>query len=102
MNTTTMTLAELRQQPHWSYSSLHSLLQVCGLQWAFGHVYEQEPAFTPVSLALGKAFHRACAQLTLLRRDGPGLPLKEAQELFAAAWKLECAIAEPPLSLIHI
>ena len=34
-----MTLQELRKRPHWSFSSLNSLLNICSLQWRFQDRY---------------------------------------------------------------
>jgi hypothetical protein len=57
----TATLAELRKQPHWSFSSISTFVNICSLQWAFRYVYRAEPQFTSPALVFGKVFHSACS-----------------------------------------
>ncbi len=50
---------ELRQQPHWSFSSLNQILNICSQQYAFRKVEQLEQEFVSVDLIFGKAFHKA-------------------------------------------
>ena len=89
------TLQELRQQPHWSVSSLNALLNGCRLQWAYSHVYQFAPAFTPLNLAFGQTFHRACEQVLLRRRQGQALTQAEALDCFAELWRATVRLSVP-------
>lgn len=57
----TVPLEEYRKQPHWSFSSLNQLLNICSLQWAFQRVDRKARAFTSVNLCFGSAYHRTMA-----------------------------------------
>ena len=48
-----MNLNTYRDRPHWSYSSLNQLLNLCSLQWFFDKVERLPRPFTPISLAMG-------------------------------------------------
>ena len=50
------TIQELRQEPHWSYSSFHTYLSVCQLQWFFRYVEKAEMEQVSACLLFGKAF----------------------------------------------
>ena len=88
------TLQQLRETPHWSYSSINGYLNVCSLQWAFRYIYKLETESTPVSLLFGSAFHRAAEFLAVEQLDGEYERLEEAQEEFTDAWNLECKAAD--------
>ncbi len=86
-------LTELRTKPHWSFSSLNGLLNICSLQWAFKYIYNLEPELTSVSLLFGSAFHKAASWIAILRQQGIYENPQEAQEVFSEAWKIECKAA---------
>ena len=48
-----MNLSDYRERPHWSYSSLNLLLNICSLQWMFEKIEKLPRPFTPVSLIMG-------------------------------------------------
>jgi hypothetical protein len=82
-----MNLSAMRGRPHWSYSSLNLLLNICSLQWAFEKIEKLPKPFTPVSLAFGSAYHRAMEFIAAHRMDGT-LPAEgEVRDLFHAAWE---------------
>lgn len=97
MNAPTVSLAELRQKPHWSYSSLNAILNVCSLQWAFRSLWKVPPAFTPAALLFGSVFHAACSFAFRARLAGGELPLVPALDLFGDLFSQECRLAEVPV-----
>lgn len=82
-----MKLEELRKRPHWSYSSLHSLLSVCSLQWFFQKVQKLKPRHTAVSLAYGSCYHRTLATMYTGVMAGSPLSADEVDELFTCDWR---------------
>jgi len=76
---------ELRRQPHWSFSSLNGLLNICSQQYAFRKVYEEKPEFTPVNLVFGKAFHITVRFMYELLKIGEDVKAMELQEHFTSA-----------------
>jgi len=82
-----MTLQELRQRPHWSYSSLNQLLNICSLQWYFRKIAKLEPAHTSVNLVAGSVYHRTMDQIYLARKLEMPLELSEALELYTEDWR---------------
>ena len=88
-------LPELRNNPHWSYSRINSLVSHCSLQWAFRYVYHQDPEFTPVSLIFGSAFHRTAACVHARIRDGQEVTRKEATEMFTDYFQDMIPVSEP-------
>lgn len=82
-----MTLHELRKRPHWSFSALNQLLNICSLQYFFAKVERLQPAHVPVSLAAGSVHHRTLDQVYLARKTGLPLTLKEALELYTQDWR---------------
>ena len=77
-----MTLSDLRDREHWSYSSLNQFLNICSLQYAFDRVYRVERAFIPVTLPFGSVFHRALEWAALTRMEGKMPSAKEGSDLF--------------------
>ena len=79
-----MTLTELRgERPHWSYSSLNGLLNICSLQWAFQRHWKVEPEGpVPGALTFGSAFHRAMEWQATARMHGEDVNGEELEELF--------------------
>jgi hypothetical protein len=88
-------LEALRREPHWSYSSLNTFLNVCALQWAFRYVYRHEPAFTPAALAFGHAFHKALEYAARLRQDGQQASPQSAADLFSDVLAQLSRVREP-------
>ena len=87
-------LAKLREQPHWSFSSLNGFLNICSLQWAFKHVYAKEKESTSVNLLFGSAFHKAAEWLAHGRMQSEYPKAEKLQEVFSEAWKWECKSAD--------
>ena len=84
-----MNLSDYRDRPHWSFSSLNQLLNVCSLQWMFEKLLKLPRPFTPVSLAMGSAYHRVMEFIAMHRFPAP-LPLPtETRDLFHTLWERE-------------
>ena len=81
-----MTLTELRERPHWSYSALNQFLNICSLQFAFDRVYKLAKQFTPVALSFGSVFHRVNEWMAMTRMEGKKPATKEASDLFQTLW----------------
>lgn len=92
---TEISLQELRKRPHWSYSRINSLLSHCALQWAFKYVYKARPAFTPVNMVFGKAFHSTLTFVYTRLKDEGTVEPEEAISLFSELFSDECSNADP-------
>jgi RecB family exonuclease len=79
-------LSELRKNPHWSFSSLNGLLNICSLQWAFKYVYKKESESTPINLIFGSAFHRVAEWIAACRMENESPKAEEVKDAFAEAW----------------
>ena len=84
-----MNLSDYRDRPHWSFSSLNQILSVCSLAWRFSHIDKLPRPFTPVSLAMGSAYHRVMEFIAMHRLEGR-LPMPaETRDLFHTLWERE-------------
>jgi hypothetical protein len=89
------TLAQLREQPHWSVSALQLFLG-CPLKWACQHRLDAEPEFTPHALLFGRWFHSAVVKAV----TEPGTnAAKTAQAFFSTYWGTACDYSEPAVDL---
>lgn len=92
-----ITLSELRNRPHWSYSSLNGLLNICSLQWYFQKVAKLKPTHTSVNLVAGSVYHRTLDQVYLARKLEMPLTIEEALELYTEDWRRSAK--EEPIKL---
>jgi CRISPR/Cas system-associated exonuclease Cas4 (RecB family) len=92
-------LAELRRQPHWSFSRINALVNYCSLAWAFRYVHRLQPESTPVSLVFGGAFHSALAFHATRRLHGKKVTVADCQEVFAGLLTENCRRDGPPVRL---
>ena len=84
-----MNLSDYRDRPHWSFSSLTQLLNVCSLQWMFEKLLRLPRPSTPVSLVMGSAYHRVMEFIAMHRMEGR-LPMPaETRDLFHTLWERE-------------
>ncbi len=88
------TLNELRKKPHWSFSALNTLANMCSLKWAFRYLYKVENERTSVNLLFGSAFHASAEYVARGRRDGLDDNVKEAQDIFCDYFTSECKRTE--------
>ena len=87
-------LAELRATPHWSFSSLNTILNICSLRWAFEKVYHAERESVSASLPFGQAFHAAASLFALNKQRGTDMTELEVQDAFSEWLRLELSTAE--------
>lgn len=90
-----MSLSNYRDRPHWSFSSLNQILNICSLQWAFEKIDKLPRPFTPISLAFGSAFHRAMEFIAAHRMEGSLPDAKEVRDMFHTAWERQQAEGPP-------
>jgi Holliday junction resolvase-like predicted endonuclease len=90
-------LAQLRRQPHWSFSRINGLVNYCSLAWAFRYIHRLKPRFTPVSLVFGSAFHSALAFHATRRLHGQEVTVADCQEVFADLLTENCRRDGPPV-----
>jgi putative RecB family exonuclease len=88
-----MNLSEIKQRPHWSYSSLNQLLNICSLQYYFQRIAKLKPAFASVNLLLGSAYHRTLEQIYLAIKNGTVFSAENALEFFTTSWRLATSTA---------
>lgn len=84
-----MNLNTYRDRPHWSYSSLNQLLNLCSLQWFFDKVERLPRPFTPISLAMGSVYHRVMENIALHRMEGKLPSESDTRALFHDLWERE-------------
>ena len=93
----TVPLEEYRKQPHWSFSALNQLLNICSLQWAFQRVDKLEPAFTSVNLCFGSAYHRTMEWIGMMRMQGTLPDVADAQDVFTDMWERQVQEERAPV-----
>ena len=86
-----MTLDDLRQREHFSYSSINQFFNICSLQWSFQRIYRLKPAFTAITLAFGSAYHRVMEHIATVRKEGSTLIKDDACALFQDLWERQVA-----------
>ena len=57
------TLAQLKEQPHYSYSALNTYINTCQLLYYYRYIEKAEAERTPVVLPFGSAFHSVLSEL---------------------------------------
>ena len=85
-----MSIHELKDQPHWSYSALQCYL-TCPMKYKFRYVDNAPVERTCSALPFGRAFHAA---LTERVRFGMDMSEAEVKEVFAELFKVETEAAE--------
>lgn len=84
-----MDLSTYRDRPHWSYSSLNQLLNICSLQWMFEKLERRPKPFTPIALAFGSVYHRVMEFIALNRLEQKLPAEAETRDLFLNLWERE-------------
>ena len=84
-----MDLSTYCDRPHWSYSSLNQLLNICSLQWFFEKVERLQRPFTPAAMAVGSVFHRVMENIALHRMEARLPAEQETRDLFMTLWERE-------------
>jgi Holliday junction resolvase-like predicted endonuclease len=81
-----MNLSDIKSRPHWSFSSLNQLLNICSLQYYLQRIAKIKPAFASTNLVLGSAYHRTLEQVYLAKMNGTVFSDEQALEFFTASW----------------
>lgn len=90
-----MNLSDMRLRPHWSYSSLNQILNICSLQYFFEKIEKLQRPYTPVALVFGSAYHRVMEFIAAHRMEGNLPSAKETRDLFHTAWERQQAEGPP-------
>ena len=84
-----MNLSSMRDRPHWSFSSLNQILNICSLQYFFEKIQKLPRPFTPVSLVFGSAYHRVMEHIAAHRMEGRLPAAKDVRDLFHTVMERE-------------
>ena len=82
-----MNLSTYRDRPHWSYSSLNQLLNICSLQWCFEKIEKLPRPFTPIAIAMGSVYHRVMEFIALNRLEQKLPTESDTRALFHDLWE---------------
>ncbi len=92
------TLAELRKQPHVSYSAIRSYL-LCPMKFYHSYAAKTEPSHRPLALVLGGAIHEALAAY-YAHLQGTGTKIDEAELLDVFRTRIDMELNAPiPIKL---
>ena len=92
------TLAELRKQPHVSYSQIRSYL-MCPMKFWHNYTAKTEPSHRPLALVLGSAIHEALAAY-YSHLQGTGQKITEAELLDVFRDRIDSELDRPiPIKL---
>lgn len=89
-------LAELRRAPHTSVSQLKSYMQ-CPRKYFFHYIEKAEPAFRPLALSVGHAFHAAVQHHLAHSSPEQLVPSGELHEIFRDSLETATQADGPPL-----
>ncbi len=92
----TQTLSELRQLPHLSVSQLKTFLQ-CPRKYRYQYIDRSLPAFRPIALAFGTAWHEAVGHHLLVSTAGEPVDRDELCTVFRDALRAEVMRDGPPV-----
>ena len=93
-NTETLASTGAVSEPHHSYTSLNTYLNVCQLQYYYRYVEKAQPERTAVALPFGTAMHEALSRQAQAAKSGKLLPAKELLDAFAVFFRANCDAAE--------
>lgn len=88
---------ELRRQPHWSFSSLNQILNICSQQYAYRKIHKAKPEFTPVNLVFGSVFHKALSFYFSIVMEGNSIPEEELHQYFRRLFAHEVKTQSVPV-----
>jgi RecB family exonuclease len=96
MSTSSMSLADLRALPHLSVSQLRAYV-TCPRLFFFRYLERAEPAFRPIALAFGTAWHTVIGAHLLPQVKDAYLSREELQALFRDSLTEEVCKEGPPV-----
>ncbi len=91
-----MTLADLRAVPHVSVSQLKTFLQ-CPRKYRYQYIDRLEPAFRPIALAFGTAWHAAIGHHLVHSTGEQVVPREQLHATFRDALDAEVTRDGPPV-----
>ena len=84
------TLAQLKEEPHYSYSALNTYINTCQLLYYYRYIEKAEAERTPVALPFGSAFHSVLSEQAQAAKTGKLLTADEMTEAFATYFQANC------------
>ena len=84
------TLAQLKEQPHYSYSALNTYINTCQLLYYYRYIEKAEAERTPVALPFGSAFHCVLSEQAQAAKTGKLMTAEEMTEAFATYFQANC------------
>ena len=84
------TLAQLKEQPHYSYSALNTYIYTCQLLYYYRYVEKAEAERTPVALPFGSAFHSVLSEQAQAAKAGKLMTAEEMTDAFGAYFQASC------------
>ena len=84
------TLAQLKEQPHSSYTALNTYINVCQLLYYYRYIEKVEAERTPVALPFGTAFHSVLSEQAQAAKTGKLMTADEMTEAFATYFQANC------------
>ena len=84
------TLAQLKEQPHYSYTALNTYINVCQLLYYYRYIEKVEAERTPVALPFGTAFHSVLSEQAQAAKTGKLLTADEMTDAFTAYFQANC------------
>ena len=84
------TLAQLRQEPHLSYSALNTYINICQLQYYFRYIAKAESERISAALPFGSAFHSALSEQAQAAKKGQLMSAEQMKEVFVTYFRSNC------------
>ena len=84
------TLAQLKEQPHYSYTALNTYINTCQLLYYYRYIEKVEAERTPVALPFGSAFHSVLSEQAQAAKTGKLLTADEMTDAFATYFQANC------------
>ena len=84
------TLAQLKEQPHYSYTALNAYINTCQLLYYYRYIEKAEPERTPVALPFGTAFHSVLSEQAQAARTGSLLTAGQMADAFETYFRAAC------------
>jgi len=85
-----LTLAQLKEQPHYSYSALNTYINTCQLLYYYRYIEKAEAERTAVALPFGSAFHSVLSEQAQAAKTGNLMTAEEMTEAFTTYFQANC------------
>ena len=84
------TLAQLKEQPHYSYTALNTYINTCQLLYYYRYIEKAEAERTHLALPFGSAFHSVLSEQALAAKTGNLLTADQMADAFATYFQANC------------